>query len=153
MNSTRKPTDSSKEKRFVGEDSFQKKVFPVIVPTAHRIDTKKRDSNGNSIMVVQDYEDVDNLEIAENPHFVRGFVSNKTYGKRAKEFRLREPVPDQAFEKKRPLHANGDGSGAQLTANLIPGHQATQHQDRITLSGLRKQDERHHRRGRESSHT
>ena len=103
-----------KEKRFMGEDSFQKKVFPVIVPMTHRVDTRKRDSDGNSIMAVQDYEDVDNLEIAEKPHFARGFVPNKMYGKRAKEFGLTEPVPDQAFGKKRPLHANGDGSGAQL---------------------------------------
>ena len=103
-----------KEKRFMGEDSFVKKVFPAIVPMTHQVDTKKRDSDGNAIIAIQAYEDVDSLEVAEKPHFARGFVPNKMYGEKVKEFGLTEPVPDQAFGKKRPLHASGDGSGAQL---------------------------------------
>ena len=103
-----------KEKRFMGEDSFQKKVFPAIIPMAHLVETKKRDRDGNSILAVQDYEDVDSLEIAEKPHFAKGFVPNKMYGKKVKEFGLTEPVPDQAYGKKTPLHVYGDGSEAQL---------------------------------------
>ena len=108
-----------KEKRFMGEDSFQKKVFPAIVPTTHQVNTKKRDMDGNCITAVQDYEDIDDLEIAEKPHFARGFMPNKMYGKKAKEFGLTEPIPDQAFGKKRPLHSKGGGSAAQLPIWLI----------------------------------
>lgn len=108
-----------KEKRFMGEDSFQKKVFPAIVPTTHQVNSKKRDIDGNCITAVQDYEDIDELEVAEKPHFARGFVPNKMYGKKAKEFGLTEPIPDQAFGKRRPLHAKGGGSGAQLPIWLM----------------------------------
>lgn len=98
----------------MGEDSFQK-VFPVIIPTTHQVDTKKRDSDGNSIIAIQDYEDVNNLEIVEKPRFARGFMPNKLYGPKAKEFGLTEPNPDQAFGKKRPLYAKGSGSDAQIS--------------------------------------
>lgn len=101
-----------KEKRFMGEDSFLKKVFPAIIPPNHRVDTKKRDIDDRIITTVQDYEDMDKLEVVEKPHFAKGFVPNKMYGKKAKEFGLTEPLPDQAFGKKKPLHAKG--SGAQL---------------------------------------
>ena len=103
----------------MGEDSFQKKVFPAIVPTTHQVDTKKRDVDGNCITAVQDYEDIDNLEVAEKPHFARGFMPNKMYGKKAKEFGLTETIPDQAFGRKRPLHSKGGGGGAQLPIWLI----------------------------------
>ena len=103
-----------REKRFLGEDTFQNKVLPAIVPTTHHVDSKKRDIEGNIMMMAQDYEDVDGLEIVEKPHFAKGLVPNKMYGKKAKEFGLTEPVPDLAYGKKRPIHTNLVGSGAQL---------------------------------------
>ena len=93
-----------KEKRFLGEESFMKKVFPTIVPTTHQVETRKRDIGGQIITARKDYEDDDSLEVAEKPHFVKGFVPNKMYGKKAKEFGLTEPVPDQAFGKKKAWH-------------------------------------------------
>lgn len=83
-----------KEKRFMGEDSFREKVFPAIIPMAHLVVTKQRDRDGNSILAVHDYEDVDSLGIAQKPHFAKNFMPNKMYGKKVKEFGLTEPVPD-----------------------------------------------------------
>lgn len=115
--SSRKAKRLIKQTRFAGEATFLKKVFPVIVPTTHTVNTNKRGVSGEMVTARRDYEDNDNLAVTEQPRFAKGFVPGKAFRQKAKEFGLTDPVPDQVYGKKQPLHTKG--SDAHLPPWLV----------------------------------
>lgn len=82
------------------EDTLLENVWNLIASDIHTVPAKKHDLDDNMKFVIKDYQEEDDLAIVLKPHFSKGFVPGKMYGKKGATVGLTEPIPDKAYGKK-----------------------------------------------------